>query len=744
LTDDRQTPHRYSRRGLLVAGGAGLGLVVAWAAWPRDYRPNLTAGPGEHVVNAWLKIGEDGHVTVAVPQAEHGQGAYTALPQIAADALGADWRTVAVEAAPLSPVYANPLAADALFRGAFDAVPPGARAGWATRHALVLTAGSTSVRQFEAPIRAAGAAARALLLKAAARRWGVDWQACDTAAGFVSHGARRLRFGELAAAAAAEDLPDPVPDSGHGLAGRAVPRLDVPAKVDGSANFAADVRLPDMVFASVRAGPVGDTRLRRLDRRAADRVPGVVAVVENPRFAAAAATSWWAADRALDAAVPRFETQGDGVDTAAIAAKLAAGFDAPGERMVAVGDVPALFRAARLVAAEYRAAPSVHASPEPPAATAWWREDRLEVWLPTLAPGLARAAAARAIGVAAGQVVVHPMLVGGSFGQGLEHDAAAQAAVLAVSLKRPVQLQWSVAETLARVPPRAPAIGRLAARLSPNGLVAAWLTRIAAPATGREMAARLLGPDRLLDAAAGWGGPGDGYAVAGAVPPYRLPAFALDHHPVDLGLPTGHLRGGADGYAAFFTESFVDELAHAAGTEAVSFRIGMLGGEPRLARCLSTAAALGGWEGGVAGSGQGIACHITRGSRIAVLAEAHVDEGQRIRVDRLVAAADCGRVINPDLVRQQIEGGLVFGVAQALGASTGWTRGLPDARGLGGLRLPRLADAPDITVELIRSDEEPGGAGELAVAAVAPAIANALWAATGTRLRALPLVAGGG
>ncbi|WP_174298610.1 molybdopterin cofactor-binding domain-containing protein, partial [Sphingomonas bacterium] len=268
--------------------------------------------------------------------------------------------------------------------------------------------------------------------------------------------------------------------------------------------------------------------------------------------------------------------------------------------------------------------------------------------------------------------------------------------------------------------------------------------------TGRELARRLFPGDRTAKAALALAGRGDRYAVAGAEPPYRIPALAIDHHPADIGIPTGHLRGGAHGHAAFFTESFVDELAHAAGTEALSYRIAMLGGDPRLARCLSTAASLGGWDGGGRGGGQGIACHAFRGSRVAVLAEARI-EGGRIRVDRLVAAADCGRLVNPDLVRQQIEGGLVFGMAQALGGSTGYTAGLPDARGFGapggrpggrGVALPRLADVPDVTVELIRSEAEPGGVGELAVPPVAPAIANALWSATGTRLRSLPLVPG--
>jgi isoquinoline 1-oxidoreductase subunit beta len=733
-----------TRRKLLVAGGAGVGLIVAWAVWPRDYAPNLTAAKGETLFGAWLKIASDGRITVAVPQAEHGQGVWTTLPQIVADELGADWRTVGVEAAPLNPLYANPLAADTLFAGVFDDVPDAIRREHATRSGLMLTGGSTSVRMFETPLREAGAAARILLCKAAAARWGVDWQACDTAGGFVVNGERTLRFGDLAAEAATGDVPDEltlrIGDEGR-LSGESLPRLDAPAKVDGSANFAADVRLPDMVFASVRAGPIGYSRLVRVGKAAADSVRGVLSVIENPRWVAAVANNWWAANRALDALAPRFETRRGVIDDASIEAALDAALEGPGTRIAAVGDLSAAFRGARVITAEYRTGLGVHAAIETPSAAAWWHGDRLELWAPTQAPALLRTAVAAAIGVGEAAVTVHPMLIGGSFGAALEHDAAVQAAIIAVAIKRPVSLAWSRAEATMNDRYRAPAKARMTARLASNGAILGWQTKIATAATGRELAERLMPHDLLARAALKLPAGGDGYAMTGATPVYRLPAYAIDHHPAEIGVPTGHLRGGAHGYTAFFTECFIDELAHAAGTEAMSFRIGMLGGDARLARCLSTAASLGGWDGGVAGSGQGIACHTLAGSYIAVLAEAHFDDGGRPRVDRIVAAVDCGRQINPDVMRQQIEGGLIFGMAMAIGAATGVTRNLADARTFGDLRLPRLADAPDIIVELVPSAADPGGVSDLGVAAVAPAIANALRAATGVRLRNLPLSA---
>ncbi len=732
-----------NRRLMLIGGGAGAGLLIALAIWPRTYLPNLTAAPGETIFGAWLKIGLDGHVTVAVPQAEHGQGVYTTMPQIVADELGTDWRRVGVEPAPLNPLYANALGTGELFEGVFAGIPDALKRTHVIRTALVLTAGSSSIRNFEGDLRQAGAAARTLLCIAAARRWGIKWQECSTELGFVTHGQKKLAFGTIAAEAADETLPDTLPlrqgDTGR-LTGRSLPRIDVPPKVDGSAAFAGDIRLPDMVFAAIRQGPVGDSRLIKINRAAATKIRGVIDVIEEPRWVAVVANNWWAANYALDALVPRFATNGGLVNSDSIDATLAKALNGPGQRMAAQGDLAAVFKGAQVVTADYQVGLGTHAALETMTATARLDKGVLELWLPTQAPGLARAAAAAAIGVSPDTVIVHPMLIGGSFGANLEHEVAAQAALLAQRLKRPVQLVWSRYEDLLHDRYRPPASARMTARLGPNGTIMGWLAKIAAPNTGRELAERLTVGDNAVRAALALEGTGDPYAVAGAMPFYRFPAFAVDHHPADIGVPTGHWRSGAHSYTAFFTECFLDELAHVAGTEPLSFRVSITA-EPRLVRCLSTAAALGGWEGGVPGSAQGIACHSFRGSHIAVLAEAHFEDGQRPVVDRLVAAVDCGRQINPDIVRQQIEGGLIFGMAGALGGSTGFTENVADARSFADLRLPRLADIPDITIEMIRSEAEPGGVSELAVPPVAPAIANALQASAGFRLRRLPFTA---
>lgn len=730
------------RRKLLIGGGAGIGLVVAWAAWPRSYAPNLSVGDKETAFGAWLKIATDGRVSVAVPQCEYGQGVFTTLPQVIADELGADWRMVGVEPAPLNPLYANALGSAALFP---DLVPERLRETHAVRTALALTAGSTSLRSFEAPLRQAGAAARAMLCQAAARRWGVDWRECETGKGFVTHGQQRLAFGELAAEAASEDVPEQL-DLRDGEAGRLTgepaPRLDAPGKVDGSANFAGDIRLPNMVYAAIRQGPVGTIRLASIDEAAARQVPGTLHIIQNERWVAVAANNWWAASQALEALNPKFEIAGR-IESETIQQALDAAIDGPGERMTSLGDLTATFRGARVVTAEYRAGFALHAAIEPMTATAVWEDGRVRIWVPTQAPGLARAAVAETLGLGAADVVIHPMLAGGSFGQNLEHLVAQQAALIAREIKKPVQLTWSRGETCSHDRFRAPTAARMTARLGSNGAITGWLAKIAAPATGHELAERVIGGDPLARASRPLRGAGDAAAVAGARPPYRIANLAVDHHPARIGVPTGYWRSGAHSYTAFFTESFIDELAHVADVEAFSFRIAMLSGEPRLARCLSTVASLGGWQGGMAGSGQGIACHAFAGSYIAVMAEASVGGDQRVQVDRLVAAVDCGRVINPSIVEQQIEGGLIFGMAAALGVTTGFSGSIADARSFRDLDLPRLATTPEIMVELIASDAEPGGVSELAVPPVAPAIGNALYAATGMRLRQLPLIPGG-
>ncbi len=729
-----------TRRGLLIGGGVGVGLLVGWAVWPRNYLPNLAAAPGEHVFNPFVKIGTDGHVTVVVPQVELGQGVYTTLPQIVADELGADWRTVAVEAALPGAPYANTLFAEEWREG--GVWPDWALDRWARSEALAVTGGSTSVRGYEARLREAGAAARALLCLAAAKRWDADWQACDTANGFVTRGDDKMRFGEIAAEAALLALPTDIPlrtGTENRLVARSLPRVDAPAKVDGSAQFAADIRLPDMVYASLTQGPLGDTRLKSIDRKAALAVPGVIDVIEQDRWVAAVASNWWAANRAIEVMRPTFTTTGPFADTRRIDAALDAAFE-DGTRHASVGDVATAFKNADVLTAEYRIGLAPHAAPEPQSATAWLDKGELQLWIGTQLSGLAAAAAARAIGLDTAKVAIHPMLAGGSFGRRYEVEVAAQAAVLADKLKRPVQLMWSRGEDMRHDRFRPAAAVRMAARVAP-GRIDALLVKLAAPAPTLEMEARLLDGASAHDAMIASEGGTTPAAVAGGVPPYAIPNVALDHHPAKIGVPTGDWRGRGYGATCFATECFVDEAAALLGIEPFSFRMGLLGSNPRLANCLTKVAQLGGWNGGGPGTAQGLAAFQMAGSCIAVMAEARVGDNGRVKVDRLVAVADVGQVVNPDIVRQQIGGGLIFGMSAATGAPITVARGLAGPTKLGALQLPRMADAPRITIELVVSRLPAGGAGELATPPVAPAIANALFASAGKRYRQLPLLA---
>lgn len=746
-----------TRRKLLIGGGVGAGLIVSWGLWPRKYRSNLVATKQEHIFGAWLKISEDGQVIVGIPQSESGQGVFTALAQIIAGELGADWRTVAVQPVMPSPNFTNHLLAQewatAFVPDSFDPQNGGPLVKdvldiMATRQSFVVTGGSSSVRQFELPCRQAGAAARILLCKAASKRWDTNWESCDTDKGFVTFGKRRLAFADLVVEAATLDVPDPLPLRAspiNHLSGKEAPRLDLPAKIDGSASFAGDVRLPDMLYASIRSGPIGNTRLKSINRKGANAVKGLVDVVRTDNWVAALATNWWAANQALDALKPVFETTGKMADSGKIAEVLDRSIaKGSGRSHVRTGSVEATLAkgaGTRVYRADYSAAPAVHAPLETRSATAHFKKGRLQLWIASQAPEVAKQAAAKAIGISSDDVVLYPMFAGGSFDRNFDNLIAAQVAVLSKHVERPVQLIWSRPEDFMRDHYRPPALGRMTASLNGAGQIVGLSVKIATPSMMRELAGRMDG-NSVADARTGAVGEYDPLAIEGATPPYAISNLTIDHFPADIPIPTGPWRSMAHSYTAFFVESFIDELAHKAGIEPLSYRMQMLVGQTRLARCLTGVAAMAGWDGGLAGSSKGIACHSMRGSHIALIVSAKTGENG-VRVDGISAMVDCGRIINPDLARQQIEGGIVFGLAQALGASTEFENGLPLARRLRDIDLPLLADVPEISVEFIRSDASPGGLSEIGVPAVAPAIANALFSASGLRLRELPLLSKG-
>lgn len=765
-----------TRRALLVGAGAGGALVAAFALVPRHYAPPLVAGPGEQVVDSFLKLARDGTVTVAVPACEMGQGVTTLFAQIVAVELGADWGRIAVEPAPLSPAYADPVLAAAwapLWLPAWLPVLPdvlgdpgnGLTRLKAERGPVVATVGGTALAAFETPLRQAAAGLRALLVEAAAAQWGVAADTLDTRDHAVTDGKRRLPFEKLVAAALGGTPPADPPLRPHPAAEPparaplsrptsprpAHPRLDLPAKVDGSFVFAADVRLPGMVHAAIAHGPHGDCVLSNWDAAAATRVPGCLGLVHAKGWLAAIGRTWHAADRAVAAMEPRFRARGPVAEDTAIEGALDRALrEGRAHRLWAEGDPDALLAQPTLTA-RYDIEPALHAPLEPASCTARLEHGRLELWLATQAPEAARREGARAAGLSEGAVVVYPLQAGGSFDARLDARIAGEAAALARATGKPVQLTWSRWQESLAALPRAPFAARMDAAMSPDKQqMLGWRSRIATPASLRETAARLLDGEGVASARARWQDSVDPLALAGAMPAYAIPECAVEHVPVTLPLATQRMRGGPDAVTAFLTESFVDECAHHGGNEPLSFRIAMLGHAPRLVACLQGVARMAMWGGGADASGQGIACHrLTlrtadglREGHIAVVATAR-QAGGAIRVDQLSACVDIGRIVNLDLARQQIEGGLVFGLGLAIGGSTGYAGGRPTAGRLGQLGLPLLADCPKVDVAFLDSSAEPFDPGDLGVVAVAPAIANALFSATGLRLRRLPLLSEG-
>ncbi|MBP6030875.1 MAG: xanthine dehydrogenase family protein molybdopterin-binding subunit [Sphingobium sp.] len=738
-----------NRRSLLIGGGAAAGLLLAWELWPRHYVPNLATSGTETPINAFLKIDSTGQIITIMPQLEMGQGVSTLLPQILADELGADWRTVGVQAAPVSPLYANTLLAKEFIGGDWTRLAGGAGEWaireYATRNAMMLTGGATSVRMFAQSYREAGAAARVLLCKAAAARWGVEWEQCTITKGVVSDGQRRLKIGELAGEAAGFTLPDILPlrtsESGEDrLIGQDAPRLDTPSKVDGSYNFAGDIRMPGLLFASIRQGPVGTVGLRSVNEAAANKVPGFRRLVRLENWVAAVATNWWAANKALDRLDPVFEIASPALESPAIGKALDGAFEsAHGRRMFAQGDVAARFRGAQVVRADFAVAPALHLAMEPPSATARVADGRAQVWTASQAPAFCRAAVADALGMAATDVMLYPLGAGGSFGRRFDHDAAVQAALIAREVGAPVQLCYSRLEDVASDRPRPPAHARLWAKMIAGGRIEAMEIKVAAPAANPQVWSRIAHGASPRDAVLAHATAADASAVSGLPPLYAIPHITVDHFPADISLPVGRWRGNADSYTCFFTECFMDELAYRAGVEPMSFRLQHLSGQTRLARCLTIATAMGGWQGGAMGSGQGVAVHAMDGGFIAVLVDAEMTSG-KLHVRRMVAAADLGAQPNPDIARQQIEGGLIFGLASAMGGAAHYKGGMPTRANLGRMGLPRLADIGEVTIELMPGEGAPAGIGQIGVPAVAPALAGALFTITGRRHRALPLL----
>jgi isoquinoline 1-oxidoreductase subunit beta len=754
-------PAGLTRRNLLIAAAGGAGLAVGWALWPSTRALNWVAGPGETLINAYLKIGGDGRVVVAVPQAEMGQGIWSALAQIIADELGADWNAVGVEPAPLGPDYANPgLSLDAAAHSSepLRSLVLGAGRRVARLLDFQITGGSNSVRAWEMPLREAGAVARELLIKAAARRWDVDWQEVDTAGGFVVYQANRLPFHAVVADIDPNDAPDtPTLRSTRLLAGTPVMRLDVPAKVDGSARFGIDVRLPGLAFAAIAQGPIGAT----LGRIAPKPLPKGVRLVQEAGFVACVADNWFAAHTALQSLDISWTQGKDAPGPWQLAAVKGALSDAGkpfaptgqiGKLVRDDGDVEAVLASKAVLTAGYSLPFLAHACLEPMTATARVADGRAEIWAPTQSASLAARAVADALDISSSDVVIHPTLLGGGFGRKVEGDACAQAAIIAQAVGRPVQLIWSREEDMAHDMYRPAVAARLHGRAGPDGIIG-WNAAIAVPDVGAAFAGRNLG------SLAGRPSAGAG-AIEGAVDlPYAIPNIRVQHCLAECTAPLGFWRSVGHSFTGFIVESFVDELAAAAGVDPGQFRLAMLQDKPRHAAVLAAVLEMGGPLGrdvaaadsdasnpaGAPVVARGIALVESFGSIVAQIAEVEVAPkarpGVRPRVRRVWAAIDCGRVINPDTVTAQIEGGIVFGLSAALFGRISFKDGGVEQDNFHAYPLVTMADCPDIEVRIMQSDADPGGVGEPGTPPIAPAVANALFAATGKRWRNLPFFA---
>ncbi|WP_265569829.1 molybdopterin cofactor-binding domain-containing protein [Sphingomicrobium nitratireducens] len=697
---------RLTRRDLLVGGGAGVGLVVAYALWPRGAPPprfgSLSGGGASY--GHYLRIAEDGQVTIAVPQVETGQGIWTALAALVAGALGADPALVGVEPLPVGAGGAsNPLLADVAGVDEFRA-----------------TAAATSVRAFEEAMRLSGATARAMLLAEAADRMGVEPEECSLDKGWVSAGPKRVSIGDLAAAAADRSVPNVELVDAPALP---LARLDGPAKVRGSWRLAGDVRLPGLLYASARLAPRGGSILG-LDRAAARARPGLIELVEREDWIAAVADTWWAADQAMQAADIRYRAAGP--DGASIELSLTDRLGTSGDTLVEEGDAAGVLADAdRVLRHDFLFAATPHHGLEPLTATARpTSEGGIEVWAPSQAPEAVRDAVRRVTGLPGEKVAVFPMPVGADDGRALEADAAPIAAILAIQLGRPVQLTLPHDHAALFDPLRPPLAMRIAA-VPGEGRIAAWHARYAS-ALGTTAALRRVA-----------GKSGGGLDTDGAVPPYGIADIAVEAHEVDLPIRTGYLRGGTGALTRFAGEVMVDVVARAIGAEPLGFRIGMLGHDPALVASLRRVGELSGWDGGGIGSRMGIAAARIDGSAIALVAEAARAPDGGVEVHKLTAVFDCGRAAHTALAAQQVEGGLLSALDHATAPAPDWRAGLAHP----GRRSATPTKLPAVTVERIASSAPPGGVSQLGASVLAAAIANALAAGGSEPVTRLPFTA---
>lgn len=749
------------RTFLLSTAAAGGALLVGWGLMPPRSRLGDAARfatLGEIALNGWLRFAADGTTVLAMPRAEMGQGVHTALVMLAAEELDVDPARVRLVQAPAERIFGNvaifvttlpfhPLHAEG------DGRPAGVRAAqWmvakvARELGINITTGSSSVADAWRPLRLAAASARTALVASAANRWQVRPADCRTENGKVTHASgKSAHYGELAADAAVRSPGEArlKNRSVWRILGTAVPRVDVPAKTNGHAVFGIDVRLPGMLYAMAKFAPVPGGTLAQADSDSAAKMSGVRHVVKFPADSGGAAgiavvaDTSWQAKQALEAMTLTWNAGPNAtLDSDRILADLETAVRTrEGFSFHDRGDVAKAFGGAtKKLEAWYRAPYLAHATMEPMNCTARVVADGVELWVSTQAPDLARAAAARAAGVSTDKVRLHACLLGGGFGRRLEADVAAQATRIAMQAGgRPVQLILSREEDMRHDFYRPAQVARLEAAIDDAGAVTGWRIRSA----GDAITPRWF--ERVLPAFAAFDIP-DRTAAEGLFDkPYDFPHQKIEHVATRSGVPVGYWRSVGHSHNAFFSESFVDEIAHALKADPVAFRRARLAKTPRHLAVLDLAAAKSGWGTPLSeGRARGVALHESFGSIVAQVAEVSRTPAGRPRVHRVVCAIDCGTAIHPGIIAQQMEGGVVFGLTAALYGRIDIRKGVVQQGNFPDYPLLGMAEAPVVETHIVPSTRAPAGVGEPGTPPIAPAVANAWFALTGERRRALPL-----
>lgn len=697
---EKMTLRRREFLQVLGAGSAGLVLGVM--------RPMCTSGRHESTrfqPNPFLAIDREGQITIWVARSELGQGARTAVPMMIAEELAADWNRITVV-----PAIAHP-----------------------DRYGSMQTGGSTTVRAGWKRLCGAGAAAREMLISAAAESWQVDRSSCRAEAGWVVHlpSGRKQAYGDLVEAAARQPVPAQVPlkdPAAYQIVGTNRARLDTPDKLSGKAIFGMDFTLPGLPVAVIARPPAPGAKRVRYDPAAALQVRGVQRVVEIPGGVAVVAATTWAAMQGREKLVVEWDSgSAQALDSAAIEAYFRKQGAAPGRMVRREGHFATAAAAATRLEAEYHLPFVPHAAMEPMNCTADLRAGEVEIWAPLQSPQDAQELAARITGLPLDKVVVHTLLIGGGFGRRLMNDHVEEALHLSKALGGPVKVVWSREDDMRHDFYRPASYHRLTGLLDRGRQAIGWRHRIVAPSITAQLFGEEDGED--IDAV-------DGAAQL----PYRMPHVEIDYVMANTEVPITWWRSVYNSQHAFVNESFLDEMAHAAGADPLQFRLDLLPAASRLRGVLQLAADKAGWGSPLpAGQGRGIACHACFGSFVACVAEVAVDGAGRPAVQRYVCAVDCGQVLHPAGVRQQIESAVIFGLSATLRGEITLEQGQVVQSNFDGIEPLRINEAPAIEVHLVESHLAPGGIGEPGLPPVAPALGNALFAACGVRVRRLPV-----